>query len=177
MYVTIFVTDWGQKKHLAKSVLKRTVLKQSLPNSQHQLLQTSQYEAYIEAAQNFFEGRTIFDRDWGQKKHLAKLVLKGSVLKQSLPNSQYKLLQKSQYEAYIEAAQNFFEGRTIFDRDRGQKNHLAKLVLKRSVLKQSLPNSQHKLLCRSQYEAFIEAAQNFFIYVQFSIGIGDKKLL
>ena len=44
------------------------------------------------AAQNFFEGRTIFDRDRGQKKHLAKLVLKGSVLKQSLPNSQYKLL-------------------------------------------------------------------------------------
>ena len=160
MYVTIFVTDWGQKKHLAKLVLKFSDLKQCLPNSQHKLLQTSQYEAYIEAAQNFFEGRTIFDRDRGQKKHLAKLVLKGSVLKQSLPNSQYKLLQKSQYEAYIEAAQNFIEGHTIFDQYRGQKNHLAKLVLKDSVVKQILPNSQCKFLWRSQYESYIQAAQN-----------------
>ena len=47
---------------------------------------------------------------------------------------------------YIEAAQNFIEGHTIFDRDRGQKTSLTKLVLKCSVLKQSLPNSQHKLL-------------------------------
>jgi hypothetical protein len=47
---------------------------------------------------------------------------------------------------YIEAAQNFFEGRTIFAWDWAQKNHLAKLVVKRSILKQSLPNSQHKLL-------------------------------
>ena len=47
---------------------------------------------------------------------------------------------------YIEAAQNFIRYVTIFDRDWAQKNHLAKLVLKRSVLKQSLPNSQHKLL-------------------------------
>ena len=47
---------------------------------------------------------------------------------------------------YIEAAQNFIEGRTIFDRDWVQKNHHAKLVVKRSILKQSLPNSQHKLL-------------------------------
>ena len=47
---------------------------------------------------------------------------------------------------YIEAAQNFIRYVTIFDRDRGQKTSLTKLVLKRSVLKQSLPNFQHKLL-------------------------------
>ena len=33
---------------------------------------------------------------------------------------------------------------TIFDQDRGQKTSLTKLLLKRSVLKQSLPNFQHK---------------------------------
>ena len=42
---------------------------------------------YIEAAQNFIRYVTIFVPDWGQKKHLAKLVLKSSVLKQCLPNS------------------------------------------------------------------------------------------
>ena len=89
----------------------------------------------MEAAQNFIEGRTIFVTDWAQKNHLAKLVLKCSVLQQSLPNSQHKLLQKSQYEAYIEAAQNFIEGCTIFVTDWAQKNHLAKLLLKCSVLK------------------------------------------
>ena len=47
---------------------------------------------------------------------------------------------------YIEAAQNFFMYVTIFVTDWAQKNHLAKLVVKRSILKQSLPNSQHKLL-------------------------------
>ena len=54
-YVTIFVTDWAQKTSLTKLVLKSSVLNQSLPNSQHKLLQTSQKEAYIEAAQNFIE--------------------------------------------------------------------------------------------------------------------------
>ena len=34
-----------------------------------------------------FYVHTIFDRDWAQKNHLAKLVVKRSVLKQSLPNS------------------------------------------------------------------------------------------
>ena len=94
----------------------------------------------------FYQVRTFFDRDWGQKKHLAVLVLKRSVLKQSLSNFQLKLLWRSQYESYIEAAQNFFMYVTIFVTDWGQKNHLAKLVLKRSVLKQSLPNFQHQLL-------------------------------
>ena len=43
----------------------------------------------MEAAQNFFEGRTIFVTDWAQKNHLAKLVL---------------------FEGcYTEAAQNFIE--------------------------------------------------------------------
>jgi hypothetical protein len=32
MYLTIFVTDWGQKTSLTKLVLKRSVLKQSLQN-------------------------------------------------------------------------------------------------------------------------------------------------
>ena len=76
----------------------------------------------------------------------------------------------------MEAAQNFFEGRTRFVTDWAQKTSLTKLVLKHSVLKQSLPNSQFKLLGRSQYESYIEAAQNFFMYVQFLIGIGHKKL-
>ena len=40
----IFVTDWAQKTSLTKLVLKSSVLKQSLPNSQHKLLYTSQYE-------------------------------------------------------------------------------------------------------------------------------------
>ena len=53
-----------------------------------------------------------------------------------------QLLWRSQYESYIEAAQNFIQGRTIFDRDRAKKTHLTKLVLKHSVLKQFLPNSQ-----------------------------------
>ena len=49
------------------------------------------YEASIEAAQNFFMYVTIFVTDWAQINHLAKSVLKSSVLKQSLPNSQHKL--------------------------------------------------------------------------------------
>ena len=44
---------------------------------------------YIEAAQNFIRYVTIFDRDWAQKNHLAKLVVKCSVLKQWLTNSQH----------------------------------------------------------------------------------------
>ena len=83
----------GHKKtSLTKLVLKRSVLKQSLPNSRHKLLYTSQYEAYIEAAQNLIGHVTIFVTDWAQKNHLAKSVLKSSVLKQCLPNSQHKLL-------------------------------------------------------------------------------------
>ena len=66
-------------------------------------------KAILEAAQNFVGMCTIFDRDWGQKTSLTKLVLKRSVLKQFLPNSQCKLLWRSQYESYIEAAQNFNE--------------------------------------------------------------------
>jgi hypothetical protein len=89
---------------------------------------------------------TIFAREWGQKTFLTKLVLKRSVLKQSLPNSQPKLIFMSQYEGFIEAAQHFFRHVTIFAREWGQKTSLTKLVLKRSVLKQSLPNSQHKFL-------------------------------
>ena len=43
---------------------------QSLPNYQHKLLLTSQYEDYIEAAQNFVGRRTFFAREWGQKTSL-----------------------------------------------------------------------------------------------------------
>ena len=86
-----------------------------------QLLWRSQYESYIEAAQSFIQGHTIFDRDQAPKTHLTILVLKRSVLKQFLPNSQCKLLWRSQYESYIEAAQNFIQGRTIFDQDRAKK--------------------------------------------------------
>ena len=132
MYVTIFGTDWAQKTSLAILVLKSSDLKQSLPNSQHKLLQTSQYEAYIdfsckflgcyiEAAQNFFMYVTIFGTDWAQKTSLAILVLKSSVLKQSLPNPQNKLLQTSQYKAYIDPAQNFIRYLTIFVTDWTQK--------------------------------------------------------
>jgi hypothetical protein len=161
-YVTIFAREWGQKTSFIKLVLKRSVLKQSLPNSQDKLLLISQYEGYIEAAQNFIRYVTIFARERGQKSSLTKLGLKRSVLKQSLPNSQHKLFLTSQYEGNIEAAQNFVRYVTIFARERGQKSSLTKLVLKRSVLKQSLPNSQHKLFLTSQYEGNIEAAQNCF---------------
>ena len=147
MYVTIFVTDWGRKTSLTKLVLKCSVLKQSLPNSQHKLLLLGTYEGYIEAAQNFYHV-TIFVTDWGQKTSLTNLVLKLSVLKQSLPNSQHKLLLASQYEGFIEAAQNLIMYVTIFVTDWGQKTSLSNLVLKLSVLKQSLPNSQHKLFCQ-----------------------------
>ena len=126
MYVTIFVTDWGQKKHLAKSVLKRTVLKQSLPNFQHQLLPASPRAATglrpVAAQASVSErGRSALFKN--------PLFFSGKFL-----------------GCYIEAAQNFIRYVTIFDRDRGQKTSLTKLVLKRSVLKQSLPNFQHKLL-------------------------------
>ena len=146
MYVTIFDRDRGQKTSLTKLVLKRSVLKQSLPNSQCKLLQRSQYESYIETAQIFCHVCTIFDRDRAQKTSRTKLVLEHWVLMQSLPNYQFKLLWRSPYESYIEAAQNFIQGHTIFDRDRGQKTSLTKLFLKHSVLNQSLLNSQCKLL-------------------------------
>jgi hypothetical protein len=92
MYVTIFVTDWAQKTSLTKLVLKRSVLRQSLPNFQQKLLLRGWYESYIEAAQNFIMYVTIFVTDWVQKTSLTKLVLKRSVLRQSLPNFQHKLL-------------------------------------------------------------------------------------
>ena len=41
------------------------------------------------------------------------------------------------------------------------------LLLKRSVLKQYLPNSQHKLLWIRQYEGYIEAVQNIVMYQTF----------
>jgi hypothetical protein len=47
----------------------------------------------------------------------------------------------------------------------GTKNFPTKLVLKRLVLKQSLANFQQKLLLESLYEGYIEAAQNFIMYV------------
>ena len=50
------------------------------------------YEGYIEILQNFIMYVTIFVTDWGQKTSLSKLVLKRSVLKQSLQNYQHKLL-------------------------------------------------------------------------------------
>ena len=46
----------------------------------------NQYEAYIKATQKNFIYVTIFVTDWAQKTSLTKLVLKNSVLKQSLPN-------------------------------------------------------------------------------------------
>jgi hypothetical protein len=113
------------------------------------------YEGYIEAAQNFIMYVTIFVKDWGQKTSLTKLVLKRSVLRQSLPNFQQKLLLESLYEGYIEAAQNFIMYVTIFVTYWGQKTSLTKLVLKRSVLKQSLPNSQHKLLWKVCMKAIL----------------------
>ena len=145
-HVTIFVTDWVQKTSLTKLVLKRSVLRQSLPNFQQKLLLRGWYESYIEAAQNFIMYVTIFVTDWAQKTSLTKLVLKCSVLRQSLPNFQHKLFYRGWYEIYIEAAQNFIMYVTIFVTDWVQKTSLTKLVLKRSVLKQSLPNFQHKLL-------------------------------
>ena len=143
---TIFVTDWVQKSSVTKLVLKRSVLRQSLPNFQQKLLLRGWYESYIEAAQNFIRHVTIFVTDWVQKTSLTKLVLKRSVLSQSLPNFQQKLLWRGWYESYIEAAQNFIMYVTIFAREWGQKTSLTKLSIKRSVLKQSLPNFQHKLL-------------------------------
>ena len=70
---------------------------------------------------------TIFLTDWVQKTSLTKLVLKPSVLRQSLPNFQQKLLLESLYEGYIEAAQNFFTYVTIFVTDWGQKLPLLNL--------------------------------------------------
>jgi hypothetical protein len=70
----------------------------------------------------------------------------------------------------------FYSGRTFFAQDKGQKTYLAKLVLRCSVPKQSLPNFQHKLLLTSQYEGYIEAAQNFIQGVHFLPESGDKKL-
>ena len=93
MYVIIFARDWGQKTSPTKLVIKPSVLKQSLPKSQHKLLWTSQYEDYIEAAQNFFMYVTIFARDWGQKTSPTKLVIKCSVLKQYLLPSASKSFQ------------------------------------------------------------------------------------
>ena len=57
----------------------------------------------------------------------------------------------------MKAAQNFFEGRTRFVTDWAQKTSLTKLVTKRSVLKQFLPNSHNFFRLVS-----MKAAQNFF---------------
>ena len=46
----------------------------------------------MEAAQNFIEVRTRFVTDWAQKTSLTKLVLKRSVLQQSLPNFHHNLI-------------------------------------------------------------------------------------
>ena len=113
----------------------------------------------------FYHVRTVFVTDWAQKTFLTKLVLKRSVLQQSLPNSHHNLFPSKPTPAsvasvgaalclkihfffegcYMEAAQNFFEGRTRFVTDWAQKTALTKLVLKRSVLQQSLPNFHHNL--------------------------------
>ena len=58
----------------------------------------------------------------------------------------------------MKAAQKFFEGRTRFVTDWAQKTSLTKLVTKRSVLKQFLPNSHHNFFRLVS----LKAAQNFF---------------
>ena len=65
---------------------------------------TSPLVVLYRGSPKFYQVRTIFDWDWAQKTHLTKLVLKRSALKQFLPNSQCKLLWRSQYQSYIEAA-------------------------------------------------------------------------
>jgi hypothetical protein len=116
MYVTIFAREWGQKTSLTKLSIKCSVLKQSLPNSQHVV----SWDSYVEAAQNFVMYVTIFAQDWGQKTSLTKVVLKLSILKQSLLNSQHKV----SWDWYVEAAQNFVMYVTIFAREWGQKTSL-----------------------------------------------------
>jgi hypothetical protein len=54
---------------------------------------------------------------------------------------------------------------TIFVTDWGQKTSLTKFILKCSVLKHSLQNIHHKLLMAGWNEGYIEAAQNFIMYV------------
>ena len=191
---TWFVTDWGQKTSLTKLVLKCSVLKQSLPNSQFKLLGRSQYESYIEAAQNFFM-YVQFSIGIGHKKlpslnwflnaqfwsnlyQILSLSFLGEVSMKakdcSSSNLLLYLLRNLLEQSLYWGSSKFFHVRTIFDRDWAQKTSLTKLVLKHSVLKQSLPNSQFKLLVKSQYESNIEAAQKIFMYVQFSIGMGTK---
>ena len=143
---TIFDPDWAQKTSLTKLVLKRSVL-----------FHVNSYWG----SSKFFHVRTIFDQNWAQKTSLTKLVLERSVLFHV--NSYW-------------GSSKFFHVSTIFDQDWAQKTSLTKLVLKGSVLKQSLPNSQFKLVGWSRYQSYVEGAQNFFMYVQFSIGIGHKKI-
>ena len=58
----------------------------------------------------------------------------------------------------------------------GTKTFPYKLVMKRSVLKPSLPNSQHKVLYRSWYKGYIEAAKFFVVMCTiFAQGLGQKK--
>ena len=80
-------------------------------------------------------------------------------------------LEKTVWRLY-RGSPKFYQVRTFFDRDWGQKKHLAVLLLKRSVLKQSLPFFSHAI----SWDSYIEAAQNFFMYVHFLPEIGDKKL-
>ena len=60
---------------------------------------------------------------------------------------------------YIEAAQNFIRYVTIFDRDRGQKTSLTKLVFSGEFL-----------------GCYIEAAQNFIRYVTIFVFLRDAIL-
>ena len=112
------------KNHLREEGMEDVFLSHLLHNVQHR---------------DYFGHLSIFAWEW-DKKYFPnnKLVLKRSVLKKSLPNSQHKLLLTSLYEDYVEAAQKKFRYATIFA--------LTPLVVKHSILKQSLPNSQHKLL-------------------------------
>ena len=93
----------------------------------------------------FFWGVTIFARDWAQKKHLAIL-------------RQHKI----------------FLRRDNFCPRLGTKTSLTKLILKHSILKQYLPNSQHYFLSTSQYKGYIEPVQKFLRHDNFCPRLGTK---
>ena len=59
----------GTKTFPYKLVMKRSVLKPSLPNSQHKVLYRSWYEGYIETTKIFVVMCTILAQGWGQKKN------------------------------------------------------------------------------------------------------------
>ena len=106
----------------------------------------------------FLHVGTFFTREWGQKTSLTKLVLKCSVLKQSLPFFFYAI----SWDSY-RSSSKFLHVRTFFVREWGQKTSLTKLILKRSVLKQSLPNLFLQVI---SWDSYIEPAQNFITYIQ-----------